>query len=147
MKAHQLDVYLRNGDLYVVPSLPSRKGMLALDAAIKVEGGWDGLAAALREGERLALKESERPAVKRRFGNLEKLVQAAGCESFAELVRGTVICSMPRVPDYVLVMKLLPDTKRSTFVGTSLQDQYPPDTPIEELARIARRVLEDPEIQ
>ena len=144
MKAHELDVYLRKGDLYVVPSLPSRTGMVALDAVVKVEGGWAGLAATLREGERLALNESKRPAAKRRTGKLEKLIEAAGCKAFAEFVQGTVMCSIVRVPDYVLVTKLLPDARRNTFEG-SHQEQHSPDTAIEELARIARRMIEEPE--
>ncbi|WP_139176899.1 hypothetical protein [Nitrosospira multiformis] len=116
--------------------------MIALDAVVKVEGGWGGLSAALREGERLALSEAERTAAKRRYGNLEKLIKAAGCETFADMVRqDTVICSIVRVPDYVLVTKVLPNTKLNTFEG-SHQEQYPADTSIDELARIARRILE-----
>lgn len=145
MKAHQLDIFLRAGRLYVVPSLPSRRGMEALDAVVAVAAGWAGLAESLREGERLAMDEAARPPAKRRRGNLERLLEAAGVATLAEFTPGTTVCSIVRVPDYVLVMKLVAGRKPGVLEGTSLQDQYPADTSIEKLADIARQVLESTE--
>jgi hypothetical protein len=141
MKPHQLDVYLRGDELFVVPSLPSRQGMSALDAVVVVSGGWEGLPAALRQGEQLALSAAEQPAPLRRFGNLEKLLQATKCKTFAELVRKAKMCSMARLPDYVLIDAMIPGKNGNSYEGVD-EEELPSDTSIEELARIARRMLE-----
>jgi hypothetical protein len=142
MKPHQLAVYSRGGALYVVPSLPSAKGMMSLDVVFPVVGGYDGLADALRLAEKEALKELERPPPKRKLGDT-KLLHAAGAQSFQEFIQGTTMCTIVRVPDYVLVMKSVPGPKGKAFLGTPRQDQLPPNTSIDELARVACQCLEE----
>jgi hypothetical protein len=141
MKPHQLDVYLRGDELFVVPSLPSREGMRALDTVVVVEGGWEGLAAALSQGEQLALNAAQQPASRRRFGKLEKLLKATGCRTFTELVRYAKMCSIARLPEYVLVDESVPGKYGNSFEGVG-QQELPAESSIEELARIARRMLE-----
>lgn len=143
MKPHLLEVYLCGDQLYVVPSLPSRKGLQALDALVVVEGGWHGLELGLREGEHIALNVADLPESQRPFGNLEKLLSKTGCKTFRDLVKTARVCSIGRFPDFVLVDQLVPGKSGNSFEGEN-QLELPADTSLEKLARIARTMLEKP---
>jgi len=142
MKPHQIAIYFRHNGLYVQPSLPSSKGMRALDCVESVSDGWAGLPAALSRAEAFAVAEAGKRPQARRFAGDTTLPDAAGCRSFGEFADGTTACILIRVPDYVLVMRSVGDAEKGVIYGTPRQDELPPDTPLDELARIARNAIE-----
>jgi hypothetical protein len=142
MKPHELAVYHRNGALYVVASLPSSKGLLTLDFVIPVQDGWEGLPSALREAERRSLVEAGLPPAKRHYSDGSTLARAAGSKDFGEFIKGAVMASFTRTPQYVLIGRSIPDLKHKTMEGTPRQEQLPPNTSLDELAEIARTVIE-----
>ncbi|HAB15424.1 MAG TPA: hypothetical protein PLX89_18900 [Verrucomicrobiota bacterium] len=142
MKPHTLSIYYRQGVLYIQPSLPSRRGIIPLESVIVAEGGWSGLRAALMEGERIALLEAQKQPGKRHYADDSTLARAAGCRNFREFIPGTVQCTFNRVPDYVLVVRSLPNLELGAMVGTPRQDELPPDSTLDRLALVARDVIE-----
>ena len=142
MTPHTLTAFLRRGEVFVVPCLPTKRGIHALDVVVPVPEGLGALAQALREAEALAEQSARLPAARREFGENEKLVAAAGCRTWEEFIVDAVQCTIVRTPRFVLVMKSLPDLERKAMWGTPRQDKLPPDTPIETLAQVAKNVLE-----
>ena len=142
MKPHQIAIYFRQNGLYVQPSLPSSKGMRALDCVGGRGEAGPGGPAALSGPEAFAVAEAGKRPQARRFAGDTTLPDAAGCRSFGEFADGTTACILIRVPDYVLVMRSVGDAEKGVIYGTPRQDELPPDTPLDELARIARNAIE-----
>jgi len=144
MKPHEISVYSHKGRLFVVPSLPTRAGMMALDTVVLVERGPNGLLGALQAAERIALTESKRPASEIVFGDNRKLVSAAGCRTFREFAPEAISVSIVRTPKFTLVSKLVPGKRAGNMVGKG-QQQLPATTSLRKLASLAEELLSDSE--
>lgn len=142
MTTHMLAIYRCGDDLYVQPSLPTRRGMQALEYVAKVVDGWPGLSAALLQAEQFALNEAKKRPKARRYSDGSLLLQTAGYSSDAELSARSVVCLIYRLPEHVLVGKMVWKPTIESLYGTERQDELPSDTPLEKLADVAKAVIE-----
>jgi len=145
MTAHLISVYLCDDKLYVQPSLPTRRGMQALDHVSKVVEGWHGLSVALLQAKQFALNEAKKKPSARRYSDGNLLVQTAGYGTYTEFSQHSVVCLLYRLPENVLVGRMVWNPKIESLYGTERQDELPSDTPLEKLADIAKAVIEGKE--
>ena len=134
-QAIQLNVYRRNGRLLVVPGALCDFGFKDLDELIAADGS--DLAQALERGERSARAVMELPSSER-FDTGTPAWKQAGCKSYQDFVKGTILVSVVRNDQVTELSFMAPSPKNTGFDGDEDPVTLGPATP---LNVVAERVL------
>jgi len=134
-EAIQLDVFRREGRLFVVPGALCGNGFKAIDELIRVEDG--DLVRALERGERSARAAAALP-MEKRFDTGTPFWKQAGCATFSQFVKGTTDVTIVRDDDLTELFFSAPSPDGLGLAGNDDPQELGPGTP---LSVVAEHVL------
>lgn len=134
-EAIQLNVYRRNGRLFVVPGALCEFGFKDLDEVITADDV--DLARALDRGERSARAAMELPSGER-FDTGTPAWKQADCKSYQDFVKGSMLVSVVRNDEVTELSFMAPSPKNTGFDGDEDPETLGPGTP---LKVVAERVI------
>lgn len=131
----QVNVYRRDGELFVVPGATCEVGFKDLDELIKVED--DDLVHALEWAERRALAAQALP-MDQRFDTGSAPWKQAGFATYRQFVKTARLVSIVRDDELTELLFLSPSTDGSGLTGQGNPEELGPGTP---LSVVAEHVL------